>query len=124
MGFYKEKGTIALIGKVVSGETERGSVWARQDIVIDVPIGPSSFKKICVTAGSDKIEDVAKLNIGDEVEVTFTVTAREWNGRWYNNVTLVDITAEAMIPAEVQPKAKAQGATKAAVALEDDLPFL
>jgi hypothetical protein len=29
--------------------------------------------------------------IGDKVEISYQVTAREWNGKWYNNVDLYKV---------------------------------
>jgi hypothetical protein len=37
------------------------------------------------------VADLETMMVGDKVEITYQVTAREWNGKWYNNVDLYKI---------------------------------
>ena len=34
---------------------------------------------------------IREYQIGDRVEVGYSVTAREWDGKWFNNVDLISI---------------------------------
>lgn len=43
--------------------------------------------EVCFTAfGNDKVADLDKYQAGDSVKVAFNLRAREYNGRWYNDV--------------------------------------
>jgi hypothetical protein len=36
--------------------------------------------------GEDKVRDLEKYQIGDKVKVSFNISSREYNGRWYTDV--------------------------------------
>jgi hypothetical protein len=36
--------------------------------------------------GEDKVKDLEKYQIGDKVKVSFNLSSREFNGRWYTDV--------------------------------------
>lgn len=116
-----------------SGQSARGT-WARQDFVLEYMDGnfPSS---VCFsTWGEDKVNDLARYQVGDKVRVSFNVKGREYNGRWYNDLRVWKIS-----PAEEAPRQQAQGAAPYGAApaapapgfddippadgSEDDLPF-
>jgi hypothetical protein len=91
MAFVKERGTIAVMSEVQSGISQSGNTWARQTIVIDVVGYNGNYRKVALTATGNLVSDIARMAVGDKVEVTYQVTAREWNGKWYNNVDLYKI---------------------------------
>lgn len=104
------KGIISHLGQVESGTTQNGNSWSRQVVVLDVAGFGNTFSKIALTAQNQRVEDLQNYQIGDRVEVGYSVTAREWNGKWFNNVDLVNINfmeefAQAA-PAQRAPKAK------------------
>lgn len=101
MATIKEKGTIAVIGELQSGTSQSGNPWYRQTIVVDVPGYNGSYRKIALQASGNICGDIERLKVGDKVEVSYQVTGREYNGRWYNNVDLYRIEVEA------QPQAQA-----------------
>lgn len=92
----KEKGTIKVIGEVVSGRSQKGNDWARQDIVLEIPTSFSTFRHLALRADSRRVEDIAKLRVGQEVEVSYIVSSREWNGKWFADVDLIDIRPTAV----------------------------
>ena len=59
--------------------------------VIDVASFNGSFTKIALTAQNQRVNELAEYNIGDRVEIGYSVTAREYQGKWFNNVDLVNI---------------------------------
>ena len=78
-------------------------------------------------ASNEMVDELNNYNVGDKVEVGWSIYAREWNGKWYNNVDLVNIKSQ-----EVQAAAPAP--TPAPSSLnnipaeelephEEDLPF-
>ena len=91
MAIIKEKGTIAFMGEIQSGTSQSGNGWARKTIVIDVAGYNGTYRKIALQAGTQQVQDLQEMQVGDLVEVSYQVTAREWNGKWYNNVDLFKI---------------------------------
>jgi len=129
--FIKATGTVHFISAVVKGVSKVGNEWSRQDVVIESQMarkdGTTWPDFLCITAGSNKAEKMANISVGQKVEVTYTVSAREYNGRWYNNVDLVDIVPLQPAP---QPQPVAQYTAPSyqpspfdTVAHPEDLPF-
>ena len=105
------KGIISQFGQVESGTTQNGNSWSRQVVVLDVAGFGNTYSKIALTAQNQRVEELRDYQIGDRVEIGYSVTAREWNGKWFNNVDLVNIKFfDAVAAAEPAPQ-------------WDDLPF-
>ena len=105
MAIIKEKGTIAVLGEVQSGTSQSGNPWYRQTIVVDVAGYNGSYRKIALQASGNIVGDLETAQIGDKVEVSYQVTAREYNGRWYNNVDLYKVEfTEASAPVVQNPQ--------------------
>lgn len=107
MAAIKERGTIYQIGEVVQGTSQSGSVWQRQQILLEVSTGNNSIRRIAVQAGTQLVADLQKFKVGDKVDFSYIVSAREWQGRWYNNVDLFSIA-----PMEVKTAANAPARKK------------
>ena len=94
MATIKERGILSWASVVQSGVSEQtGNGWARQTLVIDVEGYNGSYRKVAVQAGTQQIQSMRDFHIavGDKVEITYQVTAREYQGKWYNNVDLFKI---------------------------------
>lgn len=91
MAFVKERGTIAVMSEVQSGTSQSGNTWSRQTIVVDVVGYNGNYRKVMLQASGNVVADLETMIVGDKVEITYQVTAREWNGKWYNNVDLYKI---------------------------------
>lgn len=108
MAIIKERGTIAFMSEVQSGVAQSGNPWYRQTIVVDVAGFNGSFRKVALQASGNVVGDLNGANIGDKVEISYQVTAREWNGKWYNNVDLYKVEfLEPAMPQMQQPVAPA-----------------
>lgn len=105
MAIIKEKGTITFMSEVQSGVAQSGNPWYRQTIVVDVAGYNGSFHKVALQASGNVVGDLEGANVGDKVEISYQVTAREWNGKWYNNVDLYKV--EFLEPQMQQPVAPA-----------------
>lgn len=105
MAIIKERGTIAVLGEVQSGTSQQGNPWYRQTIVVDVAGFNGSYRKVALQASGNVVGDLDGAAIGDKVEISYQVTAREWNGKWYNNVDLYKV--EFLEPQMQQPVAPA-----------------
>lgn len=83
--------SLELSGKVVkvlekmSGEGRNGT-WVKQEFVVETD--GQYPKQVCFMAWGDKTEEVAKLNEGDPVTVSFDLQSREYNGRWYTDAKM------------------------------------
>lgn len=108
MAIIREKGTIAFMSEVQSGTSQSGNPWYRQTIVVDVAGYNGSYRKVALQASGNVVGDLAEMQVGDKVEVSYQVTAREYQGRWYNNVDLFKIEAEAYAPQQMQTPAYPQ----------------
>ena len=91
MAIYQSRGRISDMSEVQSGTSKNGYEWQRMTITLEIPgLQGSVFKQVFQVSG-DNVNDVSLYNIGDRVEISWSMYAREWNGRWYNNVDLVKI---------------------------------
>ena len=107
MAIIKEIGTISVLGEVQSGTSQQGNPWYRQTIVVDVAGYNGSYRKLALQASGNVVGDLETAKVGDKVEISYQVTAREWNGKWYNNVDLfkvefLDIPQQPVAPAYPQ----------------------
>lgn len=105
MAIVKERGTISFMSDVQSGMSQNGNPWYRQTIVVDVAEFNGSYRKVALQASGDLVQDLEGAMIGDKVEISYKVTAREWNGKWYNNVDLYKV--DFLEPQMQQPVAPA-----------------
>lgn len=78
-------------GKIVrkfnlqSGISARGN-WSKQEFLLEFQDGnyPS---QLCMNVwGEDKVRDFEKYQVGDKVRISFSLSSREFNGRWYTDV--------------------------------------
>ena len=79
------------MSEITSGTSTSGRDWARMTIMIDIPGYHGAISKLSFQVGTDRISDVQEFKVGDKVEIGWSIYAREYNGRWYNNVDLVNI---------------------------------
>ena len=93
MALYQSRGRISDMSEVQSGTSKNGYQWQRMTIVLEIPGFQGSVTKQCFQVSGDDVSDVLLYNIGDRVEISWSMYAREWNGRWYNNVDLVKINS-------------------------------
>jgi hypothetical protein len=102
MAIIKENGTIAHMGEVQSGMAQSGNAWYRQTIVVDVVGFKGTFRKVALQASGSMVGQFEGKKIGDKVEVSYQVTAREYQGKWYNNVDLVNVEFTEAAPAKTE----------------------
>ena len=127
MALYYSKGTISHMSEITSGTSTSGRDWARMTIMIDIPGYQGSISKISFQVGTDRISDVQEFKVGDKVEIGWSIYAREYKGRWYNNVDLVNIKSQGVQAAAPAPSPAPRSLNNIpASELEpqaDDLPF-
>lgn len=129
MALNYTKGTISHMSEVTGGTSSNGNEWRKMTVLLDVPGYQGSITKLAFQAGTNMVDNVLEFKVGDKVEVGWSIYAREWNGKWYNNVDLVNIKHQEAAPAPrqtqvaapVQQKLQPQDLDPAAHA--DDMPF-
>ena len=110
MALFYQKGTISDMSEVQSGTSKNGYEWQRMTLTLEIPGFQGSVTKQVFQVSGDDVNDVLLYNIGDKVEVSWSMYAREWNGKWYNNVDLVKIKSQeetkqdAPVPAAPAPQ--------------------
>lgn len=96
-------------GKVIAvcdpetGVSKAGNNWKKRTCVIETQ--ETYPKKIAFTLFGDRM-DQYPMNVGDMVKVSFDISSREYNGRWYT-----DISAWKVEPATAAPAAGPVGDT-------------
>lgn len=80
------KGRITKILELEKGTSQSGKEWQKQSFVIDT--GDQYNPEVCFSIfGSEKVENFNKYNkVGKEVEVSFNVSSREYNGKYFHNL--------------------------------------
>ena len=80
-----------LTGKIIavmqprSGVSQRtGNSWMMQDYVMEIP-GQYPRHMVFNIFGEDRIKQF-NIQMGEDVTVSFDIDAREFNGRWYNDI--------------------------------------
>jgi len=110
-----------------TGEGKNGP-WKKQEIVLEIP--GQYPKKLMISIWGDKINE-ALLNIGNELNVSFDLESREYNGRWYTDVKAWKVESAGAGTASTPPPASSNNdmgyvpPMQAAPPMvdEDDLPF-
>lgn len=110
------KGIISHMGEIQQGTSQGGYDWARQTIVVDVASFNGTFSKIALTAQNQRVDDLQNYEVGDRVEIGYSVTAREYQGKWFNNVDLVNIKFLDEVAPAAQPAPVARQAAPRQVA--------
>ena len=107
---------------VQSGQGARGP-WARQDFVLEYQDG--SFPvQACFSAWSEeKVHDLDRYQVGDTVKVSFSIRAREYGGRWYNDLRVWKFAAPGSAPAApAAPAAAPEAPAFAPAPTLEDMP--
>lgn len=131
MALVKERGKLFLKGEVITGTSRAGNPWANQQIVVEVYGSNNFVKKIAAkTNNVDLLNKIQEIPEGKEVEIQYSVSAREWNGKWYTDVDLfsIDLVRYDAAPAARQSAPAPRPASPAPVTdsqseRTDDLPF-
>ena len=108
------KGKCIAILPLQSGQGKNGE-WKSQDFVIETD--GQYPKKVCINVYGDKIQYIPAIDAN--VNVSFDVESREYNGRWYTSLRAFKIeigqpTAQTAPPAQAVAPTPAEGS---------DLPF-
>jgi hypothetical protein len=113
------KGKLSRKLSVESGTSKAGKEWKKQSFLVDT--GAQYNPEICFQLfGDDKIEILNHHNEGDQVEVSFNLSSKEFNGRYFHNI---DAWRIENIASEGASEMKDVPEFNAPANEEDDLPF-
>lgn len=122
-------GKIIIVQPERSGVSQRtGTEWKVQEYVLETINEQFPRKMVFEVFGADRI---ASFNIkaGEVMTVSFDIDAREYNGRWYNQIRAWKVDrnvaaqpAAAPAPAGVAPAPAAAPAAPAAPAYTEPVP--
>lgn len=112
------------MSEVKTGTTQSGKEWQRMTLTLEMPGYQGTFFKQIFSVSGRAVDEVLKYDIDDLVEVTWSMYAREWNGRMYNNVDLVKISGTAAAkPASSGTAPNIPHSAPATDNPNEDLPF-
>lgn len=122
-----------ITGKIIVAQEPRGGVsqrtgnsWKMQDFVIETMEQYPKHMAFNVF-GEDRLREF-NIQVGEVLTVSFDIDAREYQGRWYNDIRAWRVVrgdaAAAPAPAmNATPAAPATPDAPAASGTADDLPF-
>lgn len=128
-----------ITGKIIAALEPRGGVsqrtgnnWKMQEFVIETL---EQYPRKCMfnVFGEDRLNEM-KIQVGEVLTVSFDIDAREYNGRWYNDIRAwrvvrgggaTEMAAVGVTPAEPATIPAPSSLTPAEPAGDsaDDLPF-
>lgn len=85
----KLKGKVFAIGEERSGISKQGNAWTSREIVIEYENKTYTKKAVFILFNKQ-----AAIKIGDEVTIEFSISAREYNGKYYNSLNIENIGIE------------------------------
>ena len=121
-------GKIIIAMPETSGTSKAGNNWRKKEYVIETQ--EQYPKKVIFNFFNDNVTKYP-LEVGDVVKVSFDLNSREYNGRWYTEVSAwkaesAEQTTAPQVPAS-QPSFRSQPPTMATDLFagrgDDDMPF-
>lgn len=117
--------SLTITGKLIktldleSGTSKAGKEWKKQSFIIDT--GSQYNSEVCFSLfGEDKIALLDGLHPGTEIEVSFNLSSREYNGKYYHNIDAWRINKSAAAVVENIPQVPLDSLEADE---DDDLPF-
>lgn len=110
------------LGSIISGTSDNGNDWEKQTVVFEtLALEPQTLA--IEFMGERKTKQTKPLKVGQQVEVTFGINCREYQGKWYTRLDGFGVTP--MKPEEeTQKNAEGEQAQiEMPPAPEEDLPY-
>lgn len=111
----------------LSGKSARtGETWNKYSFVLEVPNGQYPRKTVFTVFGKDKWDRMGVVE-GGQYQVSFDIDAREFDGKWFNDVSAWKAvrldTQQAAPNAQPAPEPSPAPAAQEKKDDNDDLPF-
>lgn len=132
---YKVQGTVHHVEDVETFSSRNGGTYRKRNIVLAESDERGRENCIALKAFGEAVDETEDLREGEAVSATFYIAAREYNGKWYNDLNIVHVRRTAPVAAAtpVTPtedrKAEAKAKVEAILngtapeSQESDLPF-
>lgn len=105
MALINLRGKVVAVLPIQRGTAKSGKEWAKQEFVLELENSNSMYPNRIVAAlfGQEKI-DQSNVRVNDVLTVGVGFSAREYNGRYYNDVSAVSISHEGYQPPTTPPQ--------------------
>lgn len=99
-------GKVVQLGTLVEGNSPRGP-WKKQELIIETI--EQYPKKICLICWNERVNEANSFFVGQTVRAQIRIESREFNGKWYTDVTAfrLDLDQPAAAQPDVQQSAQA-----------------
>lgn len=124
--FTHQQSSMEIQGKIIrdlgetSGTSRAGNAWKKHEYVLETH--DTYPKQICFNLFGDRADQYA-CSVGEEVTLSFDLSSREYNGRWYTDVAGWKIEKGSPAAAAPAPAAAPYAAAPAAPAAPANDPF-
>lgn len=108
------------LGNFTEGTSARGA-WRKQELIVETT--EQYPKKICMICWGDKIDDVQKLMPNQLIKAQISIESREFNGKWYTDVRIINFIAETQQQYQPEPPFQAQTQTVTQTNSNPNPPF-
>jgi hypothetical protein len=78
------EGKIIQIMPATSGMSKAGKEWTKQEFVIETK--DQYPKKVMMSVMGEKVNELKKFAVGNDVKASLNIESREYNGRWYTDI--------------------------------------
>lgn len=78
------EGKIIQIMPSTSGMSKAGKEWTKQEFVIETK--DQYPRKVMMSVMGDKVNELKRFAVGNEIKASLNIESREYNGRWYTDV--------------------------------------
>jgi hypothetical protein len=115
------KGRLSKVMPAQTGQGRNGE-WKKQEFVIELE--GTYPRKVCISSWGDKV-NVDSFVEGSMLNVSFDIESREFNGKWYTNLTAwkVETGGENQQAPPPMPPIETYQPDMDVPPMKDDLPF-
>ena len=78
------KGRLVKILPIEVGTSKAGKEWKKRNFILDT--GEKYNPLICFQLFGDKTDIIDSYTIGQEIEVSYNLSSKEFLGKWYNSI--------------------------------------
>lgn len=102
----KEYMKVLVVGEVISGTSDNGNDWEKQQIVFEKTSGTKPRTLAVDFMGEKKTRTTKKLKPGMLCEVTYEPDSHQYGDRWFTNLEGISVTPLQAVAPETLPDAE------------------
>ena len=91
---YKLNGRLVEVGEVQTGTSRTGNEWRRMNFVVETESENGYKDKYCFRAFGPTVDLVGQIKLNDGCEVTFSVSCRQWQDKWFTDLMAEDVKSD------------------------------